>query len=311
MARSRDDAASEIETASVDGARDMSTSFAREGSVDFDGREGSGGLDSRRPDRDPSPFQAMRCDARGGFAFGSSRRYGTSSPSPAAGGIAARGGDTEERGRLWKKTDFPTDDALRKCRVYRHEDLPRHIYLLLDILGLQFRWVLTRFGRGRSLVSEAEQLVDDHKEHAWMALYANDRDVLETLLYSRLQTLWHDCTDALAVFTKHSAGTELCGQKAVILATLQSSKTKALTKDYSMILDNLEDDKDLTFEMIHRACVLQLRKRHDRRDDRHPERRPATPHRGSSSGSSKDKPPRNLFPRASRVLVMPVMYLHS
>ena len=57
-----------------------------------------------------------------------------------------------------------------------------------------------------------------------------------------------------------------------------------------MILDNLEDDKDLTFEMIHRACVRQLRKRHDRCDDRHPERRPATPHRGSS----KDKAPRNL-----------------
>jgi len=152
MARSRDDAASEIETALVDGARDMSTSFAREGSGDFDSRprEGSGGLDSRRPARDPSPFQATRGAARGGFAFGSSRRYGTSSPSPAAGGGAARGGDTEERGRLWKKADFPTDDALRKCRVYRHEDLPRHIYLLLDILGLKFLWVLTRFGRGRA-----------------------------------------------------------------------------------------------------------------------------------------------------------------
>ena len=52
--------------------------------------------------------------------------------------------------------------------------------------------MLTRFGRGRALVSEADQLVDDQKEHAWMALYANDRDVLETLLYCRLQTLWHD-----------------------------------------------------------------------------------------------------------------------
>ena len=46
-----------------------------------------------------------------------------------------------------------------------------------------------------------------------MALYAHDRDVLETLLYRRLQTLWHDCTDALAVFTKHRANTEFCGQK--------------------------------------------------------------------------------------------------
>ena len=41
--------------------------------------------------------------------------------------------------------------------------------------------------------------------------------------------------------------------------------------------------------MIHRACVRQLRRRHDRGDDRHPERRPATPHR-----ASKDKAPRNL-----------------
>jgi hypothetical protein len=211
MARSCDDAANEIETASVDGTHDMSTSFAREG--DLDRREGSGGPDSCRPDSDPSPFLAMLGATRGGFVFGSSRRYGTSSPSPAAGGGTARGGDTDERGRLWKKTDFPTDDALRKCRVYRHEDLPRHIYLLLDILGLQFRWVLTRFGRGRALVSEAEQLVDDQKEHAWMALYANDRDVLETLLYRRLQTLCHDCTDALAVFTKHRACTEFCGHR--------------------------------------------------------------------------------------------------
>jgi hypothetical protein len=77
--------------------------------------------------------------------------------------------------------------------------------------------------------------------------------------------------------------------KAVILATLQSSKTKALTKAYSMILDNLEDSHDLSFEMIHRACVRQLRRRHDLGADRHPERRPATPHR-----ASKDKAPRNL-----------------
>jgi len=60
--------------------------------------------------------------------------------------------------------------------------------------------------------------------------------------------------------------------KAVILATLQSSKTKALTKAYSMILDNMEDSHDLTFEMIHRACVRKLRRRHDRGADRSPER---------------------------------------
>jgi hypothetical protein len=222
------DEASDI--GSVDGARDLSTSFPREGSVCFDSREGSGGFDSSRHDGDQSPSPEARGAARGGFGrggpdrnpsplrgdarggFGSGRR-----PLPAASGGAARCErdrcDLEERGRIWKKTDFPTDDALRQCRVHRHEDLPCHIYLLLDILGLQFRWVLTRVGIGRTLVSGEERDVDDHKEHAWMALYANDRDVLEALLYRRLKTLWHACTDALAIFSKHRVGTELCGQK--------------------------------------------------------------------------------------------------
>ena len=77
------------------------------------------------------------------------------------------------------------------------------------------------------------------------------------------------------------------------MATLQSSKTKALNKAYSTILDNLEDAEDLTFTMIQQACVRKLRARTDRGDDRHPERRPATPHRGSYSGPSKDKAPRH------------------
>ena len=55
--------------------------------------------------------------------------------------------------------------------------------------------------------------VDDHKEHAWMALYENDRDVIEDLLYHRLKKLWSDCTDPLAIFSKHIVGTEFCGQK--------------------------------------------------------------------------------------------------
>jgi hypothetical protein len=227
--------------------------------------------------------------------------------------------------------------------------------------------VLTRFGRGRALVSAAAQLVDDQKEHAWMTLYAHDRDVLETLLYRRLQTLWHDCTDALAVFAKHRADTELCGQKvwealltafpldhkrmqtvllatefgnlmawagrtkadvdrhfsnitdtlemltflgdnidieavfkAIVLATLKSSQTKALTKAYSVILDNLDDDKELSFDMIQKTCVRKLRERNNRGDDRHFERRPATPHRVSSSGPSSSGPSKDKAHRHSR-----------
>ena len=84
------------------------------------------------------------------------------------------------------------------------------------------------------LVSEAEQLVDDQKEHAWMALYANDRDVLETLLYRRLQTLWHDCTDALAVFTKHRAGPEgIVGTRFSIGLQMQPGKSSRTTGQLS------------------------------------------------------------------------------
>jgi hypothetical protein len=67
-------------------------------------------------------------------------------------------GDLDERGRIWKKTDFPTDDALRQCRMHLHEDLRRHIYLLLDILGLQFLWVLTRVGMAARSSSQKNAL---------------------------------------------------------------------------------------------------------------------------------------------------------
>jgi len=141
-----------------------------------------------------------------------------SSQSTAACGGAALGFYTSahcdpDGGRAWKKGDFPTDEALHPCRVKRHEDLPRHIYLLLDILGLQFRWLLTRMGIGRTLVSSEELAVDDDKERAWMALYANDRDVIEDLLYRRLRTLWSGCTDAIAIFSQHCAQEEFFAQK--------------------------------------------------------------------------------------------------
>jgi len=189
---------------SDDGARDTSMSSARGGFGGFGGGR-------HRDSRHSSPSPAARGAARGGF--GSRNHNGDSSPSPAASGGAAHGFDTRARSdpdgvRAWKKGDFPTDEALRPCRVKRHEDLPRHIYLLLDILGLQLRWLLTRMGIDRTLVSSEELAVDDHKERPWMALYANDRDVIEDLLYRRLRTLWSGCTDAIAIFSQHSAQEE-------------------------------------------------------------------------------------------------------
>ncbi len=113
-------------------------------------RGGFGGFGGSRDSRPSSPSLAAHGAACG--AFGSRSRNGAPSPSPAASGGAARGSDARahsdhDDGRQWKQMDFPTEEALRKCKVKRHEDLPRHIYLLLDILGLQFRWLLTRMGK--------------------------------------------------------------------------------------------------------------------------------------------------------------------
>ena len=60
---------------------------------------------------------------------------------------------------------------------------------------------------------------------------------------------------------------------------LKDSKTKALTKAYAMILDNLDDAHDLTFALIQQECVRKLRRSQARGTDRSQERRPATPHR--------------------------------
>ena len=68
-------------------------------------------------------------------------------------------------------------------------------------------------GKGRALVSSEDLDVTDHKERTWMAMYTNDRDVIEHLLYCRLKFLWTDCTDAMAVFACHRVQEEFCAQK--------------------------------------------------------------------------------------------------
>ena len=70
--------------------------------------------------------------------------------------------------------------------------------------------------------------------------------------------------------------------KSVLLATLESSKTKALTKAYASILDNLDDDQDLTFTMIQQACTRKPCRGHDSCNDsrgRDLRDRPGTPRR--------------------------------
>ncbi len=43
--------------------------------------------------------------------------------------------------------------------------------------------------------------------------------------------------------------------KSVILATLKSSENSVLCATYDQILDDLDDDKDLTFAHIQTICA--------------------------------------------------------
>ena len=51
--------------------------------------------------------------------------------------------------------------------------------------------------------------------------------------------------------------------KAVIMATLKSSDTRALRDVYDQLLDDLDDNKDLTFAHIQTVCARQFRQRKD------------------------------------------------
>jgi hypothetical protein len=55
------------------------------------------------------------------------------------GGRARRNVDRDDdHSRPWRRSDFPSDDALfARCRVKVHEDIPRHIHRLFLVLGIQ------------------------------------------------------------------------------------------------------------------------------------------------------------------------------
>jgi hypothetical protein len=239
----------------------------------------------------------------------------------ALGSHARRTADRDDdRHRPWRKSDFPSDDAeFERCRVKSHEDFPRHIYRLFLVLGIQFRWVLTRSTLARALVSQADLVIDDAKENAWMTLYEHDRDTLEDILYRRLQDLWAPLTDTMKVFDTHGSDQQLCAQKvwealltafpldhkrmqtvllareiarmirwdgdskgavnshfasvtelhrtmgyignlsiedvlkSVLMATLKASTNRSLRDAYHKVLDDLDDDKDLSFALIQDA----------------------------------------------------------
>jgi hypothetical protein len=88
----------------------------------------------------------------------------TSTAPAAGGGSSSRGRPRrdDDRGRPWNRRDFipPDNPGWACCTVKRHEDFPRHIFRLFLLLGIQFRWLLTRGALGRALVTDAEAAID-------------------------------------------------------------------------------------------------------------------------------------------------------
>jgi hypothetical protein len=141
----------------------------------------------------------------------------TADAQAARGGSSSRGRarHDDDRGRPWNRRDFipPDDPGWARCTVKAHDDFPRHIFRLFLLLGIQFRWLLTRGALGSALVTPAEAAIDDAKEGAWMDTYETDRDTLEDVLYRCLESLWAPFTDALKVFQTHNASQPRCAQK--------------------------------------------------------------------------------------------------
>jgi hypothetical protein len=63
--------------------------------------------------------------------------------------------------------------------------------------------------------------------------------------------------------------------KSVLMATLKASANRTLRDSYHNILDDLDDDKELTVALMQQACAHQFR-RHPDRDRADCERRPDT-----------------------------------
>jgi len=171
----------------------------------------------------------------------------TSTDQAARGGSSSRGVRSrreDDRGRPWNRRDFiPAEDpGWARCMVKKHEDFPRHIFRLFLLLGIQFRWLLTRGTLGKALVTAEEAAIDDAKERAWMDMYDTDRDTLEDVLYHRLQMLWDPFTDALKVFQKHTASQPRCAQKVweALLAAFpldhKSMQTSLLARELARMM---------------------------------------------------------------------------
>lgn len=118
----------------------------------------------------------------------------------------------EQRASLFKVEHVPTDHDLKVCRVFTHMDIPALVYHLLRKLGLSLRFVLTRGPKGRALVTADQLALDDERERRWMAVNSAQREMLEAILYQRIEKLCESFTDSFKVFDAVGPDDPKCAQ---------------------------------------------------------------------------------------------------
>jgi hypothetical protein len=161
-------------------------------------------------------------------------------------------------------------------------------------------------------------------------VHENERDLLENTVYRRLVSLWSEFSDAYAVFDKHGPAQLLCAQQVwEALLELsrqnlpsfqihgrahnrrrfsvrhscypQSFNNRALRAAYDQILDDLDDDKDITFAHIQTICARPFRRTKERHPD--PPHRADTPRATPCTSPAKpeqyNKYKRRLLPSPS------------
>ncbi len=184
---------------------------------------------------------------------------------PPAGARAPRAA-ARENSRTCSPGDFPALTEFSKhCYVKSHEDIPRFIQEFFTALGLQYRWVVTRDAIGSKILFTvvfklSGPSFQTHTQFLTIlappSRYAHKR--YGNTLFTSLNVTRQSFSCMQQEFTIDDVF------KAVIMATLKSSDTHALPDANDQLLDDLNDNMDLTFAHIQTVCARQFRRRKDK-----------------------------------------------
>ena len=174
----------------------------------------------------------------------------------------------------------------------------------------------------------AQQLCAQKVWEALLTAFPLDHKRMQTVLLAReIARMMHWDGDSKGAVNKHFASvTELhrtmgyIGNlsiedvlKSVLMATLKASNNRSLRDAYHKVLDDLDDEKDLTFALIQDACARQFRRHPDERPPAAFNRGPGTPRPlGPSGAARKPRPlPGDLNPSSVSAYLCNVLDDHG